>query len=151
MLGRQAEGLLSLLASNRLNKLIHKACDVAGVEQDSLSVVSKRRMLSELHVTCLCPSNFTTSPSKCLTHRHLVTSCTLYCNNWHMVKYSLFHKLVYSAKDIQSIPPHCQHSLLFIIITLFIVSAIYHYTSVNTTVNIHIHYHLSLFLICEYP
>ena len=34
--------------ANRLNKLIRKASDVVGVELDSLSAVSDRRMLSKV-------------------------------------------------------------------------------------------------------
>ncbi|XP_059802691.1 40S ribosomal protein S24 isoform X1 [Hypanus sabinus] len=35
--------------TNRINKLIRKASDVVGVELDSLTVVSEKRMLSKLH------------------------------------------------------------------------------------------------------
>lgn len=34
----------------RLNKLIHKASDVVGLELESLTTVSERRMLSKMHL-----------------------------------------------------------------------------------------------------
>lgn len=65
----------------RLKKLLHKASDVAGVEQESLVVVLERRMLSKSGVILvkisakliperharLWPSNFSTLPSECHT------------------------------------------------------------------------------------
>ena len=91
---------LRVVNAKRLNRLIHKVSDVVGVELDSLTVVSERRiMLSKLHVTLdngfhplhdMVHSNRSTFstrliPPRCTTEFHtksfLLVSIKLFCSS----------------------------------------------------------------------